>query len=131
MLSRCNFWVAKDSPTFESPHQTGYIQQPAYLPNKVNLGQPLPTTVRPQPETAPFKESYLDDLFSCFFDQPRQIWQSSRVALLVLILFCQALLSNEPLIRDDMLSFEKTLAEGLPEETKVVLLVFSFTIIRS
>ena len=49
MLSRSNFWNAEDSPTFESPHQTRYIQQPVYLPNKVNLGQAWPTTVRHSP----------------------------------------------------------------------------------
>jgi hypothetical protein len=87
MLSRSNFWNAEDSPTFESPHQTRYIQQPVYLPNKVNLGQAWPMTFLLQSDTAPFTECYLDGLFSCFLDQLRQIWQGSRNALLVLHLF--------------------------------------------
>ena len=72
-------------------------------------------------DDCPYTEVYLDDFISCFLDTDASIWAGSRISLLILYLFGRPILQNQPTTCDDLLAFDKTLAEGTPEESKVVL----------
>jgi hypothetical protein len=79
------------------------------------------TTVLLTTDDHPYTEVYLDDFITCFLDTPHAIWAGSRISILVLHLFGRPIHSHEPTTRDDLLAFDKTLAEGAPEEVKTVL----------
>jgi len=120
-ICRCPLWNASDTPHLESPHQQKYVPQPTYLPDHIPFASAQNTTVTVPTDDHPYTEVYLDDFITCFLDTPHAIWTGSRISLLVLHLFGRPIHSYEPTTRDDLLAFDKTLAEGAPEEVKTVL----------
>ena len=120
-ICRCPLWTAENTPHLESPHQQKYIPKPIYLPHQQPMAAAQATTVLLTTDDHPYTEVYLDDFITCFLDTPHAIWAGSRISLLVLHLFGRPIHSHEPTTRDDLLAFDKTLAEGAPEEVKTVL----------
>jgi hypothetical protein len=120
-LARCIAWNAEDSPDLESPHQKQYVLPPVYLDDDTPLATAQPTTVAIISDDFPYTEVYLDDFITIFLDLEPMIWRGARVSLLLLHVLGRPLHTHEPIARDDLLSFEKTVAEGTPEETKVIL----------
>ena len=121
LLSRCDRWNSESTPTLESPHQQKYVTMPKYLNTRSTCEPAQPTTVAIDADLAPFTECYLDDLFTCFLDNPTAIWKGSRITLLMLHLLGRPIAESEPLQREDLLAFEKMTAEGSPEESKIIL----------
>ena len=121
LLSRCPEWVPEHQPQLESPHQSSIVGPPQDLPEHVPIQPAQPTVVPVNSDDFPFTDCYLDDLFTCFLDTPLAIWRGARVALLLVYLIGRPIAEVEPLPRDDLLSFDKLLAEGTPEETKHIL----------
>ena len=121
LLSRCDRWNSESTPTLESPHQQKYVTMPKYLNTRSTCEPAQPTTVAIDADLAPFTECHLDDLFTCFLDNPTAIWKGSRITLLMLHLLGRPIAESEPLQREDLLAFEKMTAEGSPEESKIIL----------
>jgi hypothetical protein len=120
-VSRCSLWNATHSPALESPHQKLYVRPPIYLSPDLPMAKARAMSVQVGSDDCPYTEVYLDNFISCFLDTDASIWAGSRINLLILYLFGRPILQNEPTTRDDLLAFDKTLAEGTPEESKVVL----------
>ena len=120
-LARCPAWNPRQHPQLRSPHQDRFVGPPRFLPPNIPCAPAQPTIVDVLSDDSPFTECYLDDLFTCFLDNPLTLWQGASITLLVLHLLGRPLAAHEPLPRDDLLSFEKTLAEGTPSETKTIL----------
>ena len=121
LITRDTSWNPDSTPTLESPHQHKYVRKPCYLRSKSPCQPALPTLISTYPNLEPFTDCYLDDLFTCFLDLPTPIWKGSRITLLTLHLLGRPIADTEPLQRDDLLAFDKMLAEGSPEESKIIL----------
>ena len=120
-LSRCSTWNPWENTLLQSPHQARYVGTPKYLPTGIPYAAAHDTIVSIDSDDFPYTECYIDDLFTCFLDTGLNHGKGSSVALLALHLMGRPLATLEPLMRDDLLSFDKMLAEGTPEETKVIL----------
>ena len=120
-VSRCSLWNATNTPDIESPHQAQYVRPPTYLADALPISRARAMTVQVDSDDYPYTDVYLDDFISCFLDTEEAIWSGSRASLLILHLFGRPVLQHEPTTRDDLLAFDKTLAEGTPEETKIIL----------
>ena len=120
-LARCIEWNEHDSPDLELPHQQQYVNPPRYLVDDVPLAMAQPTTVTIDSDDYPYTEVYLDDFITVFLDLKPMIWKGSRVSLLLLHVLGRPIHKEEPITREDLLAFDKTVAEGTPEEIKLVL----------
>jgi hypothetical protein len=120
-VSWCSLWNATNTPMLESPHQAAYVRSPIYLSADLPIALARDMTVQVASDDCPYTDVYLDDFICCFLDTEKAIWAGSRINLLILYLVGRPVLPAEPTMRDDLLAFDKTLAEGTPEEIKMVL----------
>ena len=121
ILSRCATWNPTTTPQLQSPHQSKYVRTPNFVYPSVPLARAQPLVVQVHSDNHPYTDCYLDDLFTCFLAKPAATWRGSRVALLLLFILGRPIHPAEPLPRDDLLSFDKMLAEGTPAEVQTIL----------
>lgn len=108
-----------DANEFLSPHQQLIGDSIQYVSDEIPFAPAAELAVQLPDDDHPKADCYIDDMFSHFLEQ--DAIKGSRIIPFVLHLLSRPIDAGESLMRDDVLSISKFLAEATPAEREIIL----------
>ena len=97
------------------------IPKAAYLPKDIPFAQAKPLSVHIPPSDVGKCDVFIDDKIGITPDLGNNVRRLATIIPLVICLLARPLHKDEPILRTALLSLSKHMAEGRPEEQKVIL----------
>jgi hypothetical protein len=95
--------------------------EPSRLPVDITLAQTLPCLLLPPTRPSGSVDVFIDDTGTLFIDTPSNTARAPKAVLIATATLARPVSPDEPLPRETLLSLDKYMAEGHPDEIKSML----------